>query len=190
MAYQNHSFPTKNVKFTTDLWTEFTTLIGTNINLMTTFQPQQGEQTHFMGQAIKYLRSFLTPYNSVWYKYLLIAEFTLNTQESPLGHTPYSLLYNQHAHIPDTIVTPLTDNDLPGDVTAYVGRWQTNMNAARTLLTDNPMQTLKKKYRWIKGLKLYYKPFKLFVLSFIAVTENCCSYKVVNPSVPGSIADL
>jgi hypothetical protein len=111
MAYQNYSFPTKNVKFTTDLWKEFTTLIGTKINLMTTFDPQQGKQTHFMGQVIKYLRSLLTPCNSDWYKYHLIAEFALNTYESALGHTPYSLLYNQHAHIPDTIVTPLTDND-------------------------------------------------------------------------------
>jgi hypothetical protein len=107
---------------------------------VTTFEPQQGEQTHFMEQVIKYLRSFLTPHNTDWYKYLLIAEFVLNTHESPLGHTPYSLLYNQHAHIPDTIVTPLTDDDLPGDVTAYIGRWQTNMDAARTILEENPMR--------------------------------------------------
>jgi hypothetical protein len=82
----------KNVKFTTDLWKEFTTLIGTKINLMTTFEPQQSEQTHFMGQVIKYLHNSLTPYNTEWYKYLLIAEFALNTHESALGHTPYSLL--------------------------------------------------------------------------------------------------
>jgi hypothetical protein len=73
---------------------------------MTTFEPQQGDHTPFMEQVIKYLRSFLAPYNSDWNKYILIAEFALNTHESSLGHTPYSLLYNQHAHIPDTIVTP------------------------------------------------------------------------------------
>jgi hypothetical protein len=128
------------VKFTTDLWKEFTTIIGTNVNLMTTFEVQQGEQTQFMEQVINYLRRFIAPYNSDWYKYILIAEFALNTHESSFEHTPYSLLYNRHAYIPDTIVTPLPDNDLPGDVTAYTGRWQTNMDAARTILEENPMR--------------------------------------------------
>ena len=70
------------MKFTTDLWKEFTTLIGTNINFMTTFEPQQGENTPFMEQVIKYLRNVLAPYNSDWNKYILIAEFALNTHES------------------------------------------------------------------------------------------------------------
>jgi hypothetical protein len=76
---------------------------------MTTFEPQQIEQSEFMGQVITYLRNFLTPHNSDWDKYLIVAEFALNTHESAAGHTPYSLLYNQHAHIPDTITTPPTD---------------------------------------------------------------------------------
>jgi hypothetical protein len=87
----------KNVKFTTDLWKEFTTLIGTNINLMTTFEPEQGEQTHFMEHVIRHLRSFLTPYNSDWYKYLLIAEFALYTHESLL-HPIHYFTTNMHTY--------------------------------------------------------------------------------------------
>jgi hypothetical protein len=109
---------------------------------MTTFEPQKTEQSEFMGQVITYLRNFLTPHNSDWDKYLTIAEFALNTHESETGHTPYSLLYNQHVHIPDTIVTPLMDNDVPGDVTAYIVRWQTNMDIARTILAHGkPLRT-------------------------------------------------
>jgi hypothetical protein len=141
MAYPTF-ISNKNANFTKDLWKEFTTLIGTKVNLMTIFEPQQGEESQVMGKFIKYLRSFLTPHNSDWDKYLIIAEFVLNTHESATGHTPYSLLYNQHAHIPDTIVTPLTDNGVPGDVTVYIGRWETNIDAARKILAHGePMRT-------------------------------------------------
>jgi hypothetical protein len=142
MVYPNHLFPTKTQSLQRIYGTSFLHLLGTKTNLMTTFEPQQIEQSEFMGQVITSLRSFMTPHHSDWDKYMINAEFSLNIHESATGHTQYSLLYNQHAHIPDTIVTPLTDNDVPGDVTAYIGRWQTNMDAARTILAHGePMHT-------------------------------------------------
>jgi hypothetical protein len=53
----------KNIKFTTDLWKELVTLIGTKTNLTTTFQPQPNEHSEFMGHVISYLRTFLTHHN-------------------------------------------------------------------------------------------------------------------------------
>jgi hypothetical protein len=88
-----------------------------------------------MKHDIPYLCNFLASHNSDWDKYMLLAEFALNTHVWATGYSPYSLLYTQHAHIPDTIISPLTDNDVPRDVAAYVGRWQINMDAARTALS-------------------------------------------------------
>jgi hypothetical protein len=64
------SLSNRNTNCMTDLWKEFVTLIGTKINLTTTFEPQQTEQSEFMGHVISYLRSFLTQHNGDWDKYV------------------------------------------------------------------------------------------------------------------------
>ena len=38
----------KSARFTTDLWTEFVRTLGTNLNLVTTFQTQNTTQTEFV----------------------------------------------------------------------------------------------------------------------------------------------
>jgi hypothetical protein len=52
---------------------------------------------------------------------------------------------------------------------AYIGRWQTNMDAARTILANNdPMHI--KKILVDKRAKALLQPFKVVFLSFLAVT--------------------
>jgi hypothetical protein len=79
-------------------------------------------------------------------KNLFIAEFAINNHKSnATGQSPYSLLYNKHAHIPQSIIAPIADDDIPRDATAYVGRWQTNLDTARAALAlSEPRSTLKK----------------------------------------------
>jgi hypothetical protein len=130
----------KSARFTTDLWTEFVRTLGTNLNLVTTFQSQNTAQTEFVGHVITYLRQFLTQHHKHWDTKLTIAEFALNSYISvTTGQSPYSLLYNQPLHIPSALLVPLTGTDLPRDVHNYVNRWQTDLTSARaTLSTGAP----------------------------------------------------
>jgi hypothetical protein len=67
---------------------------------------------------------------------LSIAEFVINSLVSQTtGQSPYSQLYNQHLHIPQALLTPMTDNDLPRDVLSYVNRWQTDLDTVHTALS-------------------------------------------------------
>ena len=135
---------TKSARFTTDLWTEFVKSLGTNLNLVTTFQTQNTTQTEFVGHIITYLRRFLTPHHKQWDTKLTIAEFAVNSYISPTtGQSPYSQLYNQPLHIPSALLAPPAETDLPRDVHTYVNRWQTDLTAARaTLSTGAPWQRL------------------------------------------------
>jgi hypothetical protein len=126
----------KSAAFTTDLWTEFVKSIGTNLNLVTTFQSKSTTQTEYVDHIITYLHRFLTPFHKTWDTKLSIAEFAINTMINPsTGESPYSLLYNQHPNIPQTLVTPTTGSELPRDVLNYVNRWQTDLDTARTALS-------------------------------------------------------
>jgi hypothetical protein len=126
----------KSVTFTTDLWTEFVKTIGTNLNLVTTLHSQPTAQSEYVGHIITYLCRFLTPHHKTWDTKLSIAEFAINNYVSPTtGLSPYSQLYNQHLHIPQALITPTADTDLPRDVLAYVNHWQTDLDTARTALS-------------------------------------------------------
>jgi hypothetical protein len=140
----------KSVAFTTDLWTEFVKSIGTNLNLVTTFQSKSTTQTEYVDHIITYLRQFLTPFHKTWDTKLSIAELAINSMVSPTtGESPYSLLYNQQPNIPQSLVTPNNGSELPRDVLTYVNRWQTDLDTARTALSrGDPWHVIwKKNYR-------------------------------------------
>jgi hypothetical protein len=126
----------KSASFTTDLWTEFTKSLGTNLNLVTIFQSKSTTQSEYVDNIITYLHRFLTPFHKTWDTKLSIAEFAINTMINPsTGESPYSQLYNQHPNTPQALITPTTGSELPRDVNNYVNRWQTELDTARTALS-------------------------------------------------------
>ncbi len=134
-GYQKPFRLQKSAAFTTDLWTEFVKSIGTNLNLVTTFQSKSTTQTEYVDHIITYLHRFLTLFHKTWDPKLSIAEFAINTYVSPTtGQSPYSQLYNQPLHIPSALLVPPTGTDLPRDVHTYVSRWQTDLTSARATL--------------------------------------------------------
>ena len=132
----------KSARFTTDMWSEFVRTLGTNLNLVTTFQTQNTTQTEFVSHLITYLRRFLTSHHKQWDTKLTNAEFAVNSYvANTTGQSPYSILYNQQLHIPSALLVPPTEADLPKDVHTYVNRWQTDLTSARdTLAIGAPWQ--------------------------------------------------
>jgi hypothetical protein len=98
----------KDSKFTSEFWKSLFQILGTKLNMSTSYHPQTDGQTEIMNKhIIAYLRHYIAPLGKDRAKHLANAEFTLNGHtSSTTGQTPFYLLHNRHPNTPLTLLHP------------------------------------------------------------------------------------
>jgi hypothetical protein len=81
----------RDSKFTSEFWKNLFQILGTKLNMSTSYHPQTDGQTEIMNtHIIAYLRHNIAPLGKDWAKHLANAEFALNNHtSSTTGQTPF-----------------------------------------------------------------------------------------------------
>jgi hypothetical protein len=101
-VYKLHGLPKALVSdrdkiFTSALWQELFHLLGTQLQMSTTYHPQSDGQIEHVNQCLEtFLRSFVHSCSTKWSAWLPQAEFWYNTcPHSSLGMSPFDVLYGR-----------------------------------------------------------------------------------------------
>jgi hypothetical protein len=81
----------RDSKFTSEFWKNLFHILGTKLNMSTSYHPQTDGQTEIMNRhIIAYLRYYIAPLGKDWAKHHANAEFALNNHtSSTTGQTPF-----------------------------------------------------------------------------------------------------
>ena len=90
--------------FVSNFWQELFKLLGTKLQLSTSYHPQTDGQTEVVNRSLQtYLRCMTAEWPKDWSKWLPLAEWWFNTNYHTSTHsTPYAIVYGQSAptHLP------------------------------------------------------------------------------------------
>jgi transposase InsO family protein len=97
-----HGIPKKIIsdrdsRFTSRFWTSLQSMLGTQLNLSTTYHPETDGKTERVNQVMEYiLRMYVMDNQTHWEKYLPLVEFAYNNSfHSSIGMPPYEALYGR-----------------------------------------------------------------------------------------------
>jgi hypothetical protein len=124
----------RDSKFTSEFWKNLFQILGTKLNMSTSYHPQTDGQTEIMSRhIIASLRHYIAPLGKDWAKHLANAEFALNNHtSSTTGQTPFFLLHNQHPNTPLSLLLPkISDKTLTTPQSAK-SQWLLSREAARS----------------------------------------------------------
>ena len=134
---------TKTAQFTTEFWTEFFSLLQTDIRLTWSYHPQSNGQTErFNRTLIEALRSFVNACHDNWDQFLVL-EFAYNsTVNVSTGFSPFILQFAQAPRAPwDSVLEGGENNSngplSGGDLAFSLGfdTWK-NLKQARASIED------------------------------------------------------
>jgi hypothetical protein len=97
-----HGIPKKIIsdrdsRFTSRFWTSLQSVLGTYLNLSTTYHPKTDGKTERVNQVMEYvIRMYVMDNQTHWEKYLPLVEFAYNNSlHSSIGMPPYEALYGR-----------------------------------------------------------------------------------------------
>ena len=100
--YKLHGLPSsivfeKDKIFINRFWQELFKLLGTQLKLSTSYQPQIDGQTEIVNRCLQmYLRCMVSETPKEWSKWIFLAEWWYNTSYySSICTTPYEVVYRQ-----------------------------------------------------------------------------------------------
>ena len=98
----------RDTKFTSKFWQAMFQLLGTQLNLSTTYHPKTNGQTERVNQVIEdMLRSYCSQQPNHWLKYLPLVEFAYNSSyHRSLQMSPFKALYGQECFTPLRLADP------------------------------------------------------------------------------------
>ena len=91
----------RDTRFTSSFWQELWKILGTKLNMSTSFHPQTDGQTERQNRTLEeYLRSFINLEQDNWDELLVSAEIAYNNSiHASTNYTPYYLNYGQHPNL-------------------------------------------------------------------------------------------
>lgn len=91
----------RDVRFTSALWNEMWSLLGTKLNKSTAFHPETDGQTERQNRTLEeYLRSYVNIEQNDWDEHLICAEIAYNNSiHASTNETPYYLNSGQHPNL-------------------------------------------------------------------------------------------
>jgi hypothetical protein len=102
-----HGIPKKitsdrDSKFTSRFWISLQPVLGTQLNLSTSYHPETDGKTKRVNQVMEdMLRMYVMDNQTQWEKYLPLVEFAYNNSyHSSIGMPPYEALYGRPCRIP------------------------------------------------------------------------------------------
>ncbi|KAJ7958669.1 Retrotransposon protein, putative, Ty3-gypsy subclass [Quillaja saponaria] len=97
-------------RFTGTFWSELFNLLGSQLNISSSYHPQTDGQTErFNGMLEEYLRHFASVNQRNWPKLLDIAQFCFNAQKSSAtNRSPFEIVTGQQPLLPHTLDEPYT----------------------------------------------------------------------------------
>lgn len=108
-VFRLHGLPDEIVsdrgsQFTSDFWREVCGSLGVQLRLSTAFHPETDGQTERLNATLEqYLRAFVSYQQDDWSRWLPLAEFALNNQESETTKTtPFMANYGYHPKMGNT----------------------------------------------------------------------------------------
>ena len=97
-----HGIPKKiisdrDTRFTSRFWTSLQSILGTQLNLSTSYHPEIDGKNERVNQVMEYmLRMYVMDNQTHWEKYLPLVEFAYNNSfHSSIGMPPYEALYER-----------------------------------------------------------------------------------------------
>jgi hypothetical protein len=126
----------RDPRFTGHMWEALWKMLGTHLNMSTSYHPQTDGQTERMNRTMEeMLRSYVNDKGTDWDQHLATAELAYNTaiQEST-GFTPFRLSYGMDARLPmDHALSEAKVNDNQTAVD-MIQQWNSDLEMARQRL--------------------------------------------------------
>jgi len=126
----------RDPRFTGHMWEALWKMLGTHLNMSTSYHPQTDGQTERMNRTMEeMLRSYVNDKGTDWDQHLATAELAYNTaiQEST-GFTPFRLSYGMDARLPmDHALSEAKVNDNQTAVD-MIQQWNSDLEIARQRL--------------------------------------------------------
>ena len=128
-----HIVSDRDPRFTGNFWKELFNLLGSQLNISSSYHPQTDGQTErFNGMLEEYLRHFVSANQKNWTQLLDAAQFCFNSQKSSATNkSPFEIVNGQNPLLPHTV-----DNYRGGNPRAFrfTKDWKTNVDVARAYL--------------------------------------------------------
>ncbi|KAH6793421.1 hypothetical protein C2S52_003898 [Perilla frutescens var. hirtella] len=133
----------RNSRFTGNFWTELFKLLGSKLNMSSSFHPQSDGQTErFNSMLEEYLRHFVSANQKDWVKLLDAAQLCFNAQKcSTTNGTPFEICTGQQPLLPHSIDAPQGARVSPAQ--SFSLEWKQNLDLARSYL-EKAQQRMKK----------------------------------------------
>ena len=120
-------------RFTGSFWTELFNLLGSQLNISSSYHPQTDGQTErFNGMLEEYLRHFVNANQKNWPQLLDVAQFCFNARKSSATNkSPFEVVTGQQPSLPHTVHEYHGKNPRAFNFTK---EWRTNTEIARAYL--------------------------------------------------------
>lgn len=138
----------RDSRFTGNFWTELFRLLGSKLNMSSSFHPQSDGQTErFNSMLEEYLRHFVSANQKDWAKLLDAAQLCFNAQKcSTTNGSPFEICTGQQPLLPYSIDAPQGARVSPAQ--SFSLEWKQNLELARSYLEK--AQKRMKKYADLK----------------------------------------
>ncbi|KAJ7961417.1 Retrotransposon protein, putative, Ty3-gypsy subclass [Quillaja saponaria] len=124
----------RDTRFTGTFWSELFNLLGSQLNISSSYHPQTDGQTErFNGMLEEYLRHFASVNQRNWPKLLDTAQFCFNAQKSSAtNRSPFEIVTGQQPLLPHTLDGPYTGKSPKAH--HFTKDWKQNIDIARAYL--------------------------------------------------------
>ncbi|KAJ7947141.1 Retrotransposon protein, putative, Ty3-gypsy subclass [Quillaja saponaria] len=124
----------RDSRFTGTFWSELFNLLGSQLNISSSYHPQTDGQTEkFNGMLEEYLRHFASVNQRNWPKLLDTAQFCFNAQKSSAtNRSPFEIVTGQQPLLPHTLDGPYTGKSPKAH--HFTKDWKQNIDIARAYL--------------------------------------------------------
>ncbi|KAK8663978.1 hypothetical protein V6N13_083783 [Hibiscus sabdariffa] len=121
-------------RFTGNFWRELFRLLGSQLNLSSSYHPQTDGQTERLnGLLEEYLRHFIQANQKEWPQLLDVAQLSFNSQKSsPTNKSPFEIVTGQQPRLPHTALQ--TYQGKSPRAFNFTREWQRNIEIARAYL--------------------------------------------------------
>ncbi|KAF1329279.1 Retrovirus polyprotein, partial [Globisporangium splendens] len=128
----------RDTKFTSKLWQQVMTIMGTKHNLSSAFRPQTDGQTERTNRFVQdYLRGVVNPSQNDWDDYLHLAEFAYNRRvHSSIGMSPFEADLGYTPCMPDDVAMDPEFRELSKSAKEFVLKQEAMLKIAQDAISE------------------------------------------------------
>jgi len=124
----------RDARFTGTFWTELFRMLGSTLNISSSYHPQTDGQTErFNSMLEEYLRHFIDARQKNWVQMLDVAQFSFNSQKSSsTGKTPFEIVCGRQPLMPHVVDHPYAGKSPQAH--NFTKEWRESSEVARACL--------------------------------------------------------